>query len=90
MLKTQKVFWWRTSFANTEGKLGKEPDEEMGSVFSYSPINIKMVFYLEIFKEPFIADLGCSKIFIVDSSCTNCCRQLDTCMPETVSTIYFV
>ena len=59
-------------------------------VFSYSPINIKMVFYLEIFKEPFIADLGCSKIFIVDSSCTNCCRQLDTCMPETVSTIYFV
>ena len=32
MLKTQKVFWWRTGFANTEGKLGKEPDGEMGSV----------------------------------------------------------
>lgn len=31
MLKTQKVFWWRTGFANTEGKLGKEPDGEMGS-----------------------------------------------------------
>ena len=33
MLKTQKVFWWRTGFANTEGKLGKGPDGEMGSVF---------------------------------------------------------
>ena len=32
MLKTQKVFWWRTGFAITEGKLGKEPDGEMGSV----------------------------------------------------------
>jgi hypothetical protein len=32
MLKTQKVFWWRTGFANTEGKLGKEPDGEMGSM----------------------------------------------------------
>ena len=32
MLKTQKVFWWRTGFANTEGKLGKEPDGEMGSI----------------------------------------------------------
>ena len=31
MLKTQKVFWWRTGCANTEGKLGKEPDGEMGS-----------------------------------------------------------
>ena len=31
MLKTQKVFWWRTGFANTEGTLGKEPDGEMGS-----------------------------------------------------------
>ena len=31
MLKTQKVLWWRTGFANTEGKLGKEPDGEMGS-----------------------------------------------------------
>ena len=31
MLKTQKVFWWRTGSANTEGKLGKEPDGEMGS-----------------------------------------------------------
>ena len=34
MLKTQKVFWWRTGFANTEGKLGKEPDGEMGSLQS--------------------------------------------------------
>ena len=34
MLKTQKVFWWRTGFANTEGKLGKEPDGEMGSFIS--------------------------------------------------------
>ena len=34
MLKTQKVFWWRTSLANTEGKLGKEPDGEMGSVWA--------------------------------------------------------
>ena len=33
MLKTQKVFWWRTGCANTEGKLGKEPDGEMGSLF---------------------------------------------------------
>ena len=33
MLKTQKVFWWRTGCANTEGKLGKEPDGEMGSKF---------------------------------------------------------
>ena len=32
MLKTQKVFWWRTGSANTEGKLGKEPDGEMGSL----------------------------------------------------------
>ena len=32
MLKTQKVFWWRTGFANTEGKLRKEPDGEMGSL----------------------------------------------------------
>ena len=32
MLKTQTVFWWRTGFANTEGKLGKEPDGEMGSI----------------------------------------------------------
>ena len=32
MLKTQKVFWWRTGCANTEGKLGKEPDGEMGSI----------------------------------------------------------
>ena len=32
MLKTQKVFWWRTGCANTEGKLGKEPDGEMGSL----------------------------------------------------------
>ena len=31
MLKTQKVFWWRTGCANTEGKLGKEPDGEMES-----------------------------------------------------------
>ena len=31
MLKTQKVFWWRTGLANTEGKLGKEPAGEMGS-----------------------------------------------------------
>ena len=34
MLKTQKVFWWRTGCANTEGKLGKEPDGEMGSLKS--------------------------------------------------------
>ena len=34
MLKTQKVLWWRTGSANTEGKLGKEPDGEMGSVQS--------------------------------------------------------
>jgi hypothetical protein len=34
MLKTQKVFWWRTGSANTEGKLGKEPDGEMGSYCS--------------------------------------------------------
>ena len=33
MLKTQKVFWWRTGFANTEGKLGKDPDGEMGSEY---------------------------------------------------------
>ena len=32
MLKTQNVFWWRTGSANTEGKLGKEPDGEMGSL----------------------------------------------------------
>ena len=32
MLKTQKVFWWRIGFANTEGKLGNEPDGEMGFV----------------------------------------------------------
>ena len=31
MLKTQKVCWWRRGPANTEGKLGKEPDGEMGS-----------------------------------------------------------
>ena len=36
MLKTQKVFWWRTGFANTEGKLGKEPDGEMGSHLYYT------------------------------------------------------
>ena len=34
MLKTQKVFWWRTGCANTEGELGKEPDGEMGSRFT--------------------------------------------------------
>ena len=33
MLKTQKVCWWRRGPANTEGKLGKEPDGEMGSCF---------------------------------------------------------
>ena len=33
MSKTQKVFWWRTGFANTEGKLGKEPNGEMGSKY---------------------------------------------------------
>ena len=32
MLKTQKVCWWRRGPANTEGKLGKEPDGEMGSI----------------------------------------------------------
>jgi hypothetical protein len=26
MLKTQKVCWWRRGPANTEGKLGKEPE----------------------------------------------------------------
>ena len=31
MIKTQKVSWWRTGSANAEGKLGKEPDGEMGS-----------------------------------------------------------
>ena len=35
MLETQKAFWWRTGSANTEGKLGKEPDGEMGSVETY-------------------------------------------------------
>jgi hypothetical protein len=34
MLKTQKVCWWRRGPANTEGKLGKEPDGEMGSLYS--------------------------------------------------------
>ena len=33
MLKTQKVLWWRTGFANTEGILGKEPDGVMGSFY---------------------------------------------------------
>ena len=32
MLKTQKVFWWRTGCANTEGKLGKEPGGVLRSV----------------------------------------------------------
>ena len=30
-----KVLWWRTGFANTEGKLGKEPDGEKGSIKKY-------------------------------------------------------
>ena len=41
MLKTQKVCWWRTGSANTEGKLGKEPDGEMGSYESTNLIREK-------------------------------------------------
>ena len=53
MLKTQKVFWWRTGFANTEGKLGKEPDGEMGSI----RIRLKHNFLLQI--SPGIEECPC-------------------------------
>ena len=45
MLKTQKVFWWRTGFANTEGKLGKEPDGEMGSLCTYA-LNFLCLYFM--------------------------------------------
>ena len=45
MLKTQKVSWWRTGSANTEGKLGKEPDGEMGSIFSLMSYLVKLLFF---------------------------------------------
>ena len=51
MLKTQEVFWWRTGSANTEGKLGKEPDGEMGSekrgAFLFFSGNKKFIHFLE-------------------------------------------
>ena len=46
MLKTQKVFWWRTGFANTEEKLGKEPDGEMGSFETTSNTQLRYMNYV--------------------------------------------
>ena len=54
MLKTQKVFWWRTGCANTEGKLGKEPDGEMGSYRTC----LRLIFHQIIWLIP----IQCSKI----------------------------
>ena len=47
MLKTQKVFWWRTGCANTEGKLRKEPDGEMGSIYFILTYMVGKVFCRE-------------------------------------------
>ena len=72
MLKTQKVCWWRRGPANTEGKLGKEPDGEMGSqencgVDSYSTE------YKSLFQISSRAQFGAVRTYRRTSQC--CCES---------------